>query len=141
MEFSYAVDVERALDGVVGPAAAEFRLHGKRFDGANFAGPPSHDLSRIDQRLEDAVGRSGDVDLADDRVLIGSDDGRSHKCSLMSGWCFASKVKGKTKSTSTTTDRSVRPTTLSVPHCYIFRRRSKNSFISLPCSAKVHSSV
>jgi hypothetical protein len=35
--------------------------------------PPFENLPGVDQRLKDSIGWSGDADLADDRILIGSD--------------------------------------------------------------------
>src|SRR5208283_252895 len=69
-KFADTPDFESAGLGIVAPAASGFRFHGEGLDRTNFTGPPGHDLLGIDEGLEDALGRSSDLDLADDGILI-----------------------------------------------------------------------
>ena len=81
MEFSNAIHVQRALLGVVPPATTTAGLEIERLDLTLFRGPPLHDLLGIDEGLKDTLWCRGDVNFADDSVLIGSDDRGCHQFS------------------------------------------------------------
>src|SRR5262249_22775147 len=73
-----SVDIHFAFLGVVAPAAAAARLNGEALDRAFLAGPPLHDLLRVDERLKNALRRSRNVNFTDYGIQVGGDCGSCH---------------------------------------------------------------
>src|ERR1700690_3416470 len=74
-EFVYSVHNEVTFLGGVAVAAAQTRIHPPELDWAACVGEPVQQLLGIGQCLENAARWRRDVDLGDDGILIGRDDG------------------------------------------------------------------
>jgi hypothetical protein len=71
-ELAYSVDVQIGLLSSEAPLPSGACIHLKKFGGTLFAVPPANHLLGIDERLKHALGRSGNFDFADNRVLLRS---------------------------------------------------------------------
>src|SRR3954469_117753 len=73
LEFANSVNHNGPLLGGVAIRAVRAWVHGPDLHGTLRAGEPLFKFSGISERLENALRRSGNVDLADDFVFLGND--------------------------------------------------------------------
>src|SRR6202030_769635 len=102
-----------ALSGDKAPLAAGARIHFPERHLEGVVGAPLHGLFAGDQGLEYTLGRGGDLNFADDGVVVRGDYGRHGSPSRDDAARQSrnqSQLRSKAKSKSKATDKSVRLT-------------------------------
>src|SRR5271166_5920769 len=83
LELADTVNDKIAFLRGVAVAATEARIHVPEFHRAARVGEPAHELIGFSQRLEDTARRRRDLDLRDNRILVGRDRNFRHKYFLV----------------------------------------------------------